>query len=291
MKFNKIVFPVDFSARSRGAARYVEALARRFHPAIRMVHVLPPPHYEAMSIEVSGPALAEVLAAREEHAKKQLAGFLTEEMAGFDVQRTLLDGEPGTRLAEYAAEEQADLIAISTHGYGIFRRFLLGSVAAQILHDAKCPVLTGVHMENAPPLDKIEFRDILVALDFTPESVKVLRWAADFAQEMGARLVVAHVAPSLEGQAGESFDPNWRDYFAASAKTSLEEMLGEVGLKDTAIVIDFGDPAHQVCELAAAERADLIVIGRGHSTEGMLGRLRAKAYSIIRMAPCPVISV
>ena len=291
MKFNKIVFPVDFSARSRGAARYVEALARRFNPAIHVVHVLPPPHYEAMSIEVSGPALAEVLAAREEHAKKQLAGFLTEEMAGFDVQRTLLEGEPGARLSEYAAAEQADLIAIATHGYGIFRRFLLGSVAAQVLHDAKCPVLTGVHLEGAPPMEKIEFNRVLVALDLTPESAKVLRWAADLAQMLGAKLVITHVAPSLEGQAGESFDPNWRDYFAASAKTRLEEMMAELGITGAAIAIDFGDPAHQVCELAAAEKADLIVIGRGHTAEGMLGRLRAKAYSIIRMAPCPVISV
>lgn len=291
MKFNKIVFPVDFSARSRGAARYVEALARRFNPAIEMVHVLPPPHYEAMSIEVSGPALAEVLAAREAHAKKQLAGFLTEEMDGFDVRRTLLDGEPGTRVAEFAAEQPADLIAIATHGYGMFRRFLLGSVAAQVLHDAKCPVLTGVHMEEAPPMEKIEFNRVLVALDFNPESVKVLRWAADFAQEVGAKLVVVHVAPSLEGQSGEAFDPNWRDFFAASAKARLDEVLEEVGVKHAAVVIDYGDAAHQVCELAAAERADLIVIGRGHTSEGVFGRLRAKAYSIIRMAPCPVVSV
>ena len=291
MKFNKIIFPVDFSARSRGAAHYVEALARRFNPAVEMVHVLPPPHYEAMSIEVSGPALAEVLAAREAHAKNQLSSFLTDEMAGFDVRRTLLEGEPGARLAEFAAEQGADLIAIATHGYGMFRRFLLGSVAAQVLHDAKCPVLTGVHMEEAPPMDKIEFRRVLVALDFNPESVKVLRWAADFAQEVGAELVAAHVAPSLEGQAGESYDPNWRDYFAGAAKTRLEAMLEEADVKNATIAIDYGDAAHQVCELAAAENADLIVIGRGHTTEGMFGRLRAKAYSIIRMAPCPVVSV
>ncbi len=291
MKFNKIVFPVDFSARSRGAAHYVEALARRFNPAVEMVHVLPPPHYEAMSIEVSGPALAEVLAAREAHARKQLSGFLSDEMAAFDVRRTLLEGEPGARLAEFASEQGADLVAIATHGYGMFRRFLLGSVAAQILHDAKCPVLTGVHMEEAPPMDKIEFLRMLVALDFNPESVKVLRWAADFAQEMGAKLVVAHVAPSLEGQSGESYDPNWRDYFASSAKARLDEMLDEVGVKHAAVVIDYGDVAHQVCELAAAEKADLIVIGRGHTADGMFGRLRAKAYSIIRMAPCPVVSV
>jgi len=37
-----------------------------------------------------------------------------------------------------------------THGLGGFRRFLLGSVTAKVLHDADCPVWTGVHLERAP---------------------------------------------------------------------------------------------------------------------------------------------
>jgi nucleotide-binding universal stress UspA family protein len=36
--------------------------------------------------------------------------------------------------------------------------------------------------------------------------------------------------------------------------------------------------------------ADLVVMGRGRATR-TLGRLRSNVYSIIRDAPCPVISV
>jgi hypothetical protein len=57
------------------------------------------------------------------------------------------------RIVEFAHNNNITLIAMPTHGYGLFRRFLLGSVTAKVLHDADCPIWTGVHMEAAPPRD------------------------------------------------------------------------------------------------------------------------------------------
>ena len=54
--------------------------------------------------------------------------------------------------------------------------------------------------------------------------------------------------------------------------------------------VEAGDVSQVVTDAARAARADLIVIGRGvmHHT---LGRMRTNVYSIIREAPCPVISI
>jgi len=284
-----IVFPVDFSARSAGAAHYVEALARESKPKIHMIHVLPPAHYEAMSLEVTGPALAEVLASREAAAKAQIEKFLSPEMDAFDVERAVLDGDPGRKIIDYAEKVNADLIAMPTHGYGPFRRFILGSVTAKVLHDAKCPVLTGVHMEQAPPLERIHFRTIVVAVDLCGSSRYVLQWAGEFARRYQSRLVVTHVVPSIEGRAGEYFDPDWRETFGRPAREQIEQLLQELELK-AEVVISWGEASKQVCEVTAAQQADLLIIGRGH-TESALGRLRTHSYAIIRMSPCPVISV
>jgi nucleotide-binding universal stress UspA family protein len=43
-------------------------------------------------------------------------------------------------------------------------------------------------------------------------------------------------------------------------------------------------------EAALGHQSDLIVIGRG-VMQTRLGRLRSSAYSIVREAPCPVISI
>ncbi len=284
-----IVFPVDFSARSAGAAHYVEALARDLNPKIHMIHVLPPAHYEAMSLEVTGPALAEVLASREAAAAAQMEKFLTPELDDFDVERAVLDGDPGRKIVDFAESVNADLIAMPTHGYGPFRRFILGSVTAKVLHDAKCPVLTGVHMEQAPPLDRIHFRTIVVALDLCGSSRYILQWAGQLAQRYQAKLVLTHVVPSIEGKAGEYFDPEWRDTFAKPARDKIGCLLSDLGL-EAEVVIGWGEASKQVCEVAVAHQADLLIIGRGH-TESALGRLRTHSYAIIRMAACPVISV
>jgi nucleotide-binding universal stress UspA family protein len=59
---------------------------------------------------------------------------------------------------------------------------------------------------------------------------------------------------------------------------------------DAEVRIDAGDAPAVVCQMAKDLAADLLVIGRG-SASGIFGRLRANAYSIIRQAPCPVVSV
>jgi nucleotide-binding universal stress UspA family protein len=51
-----------------------------------------------------------------------------------------------------------------------------------------------------------------------------------------------------------------------------------------------GEVSHVVRDSALGHSADLVVIGRGRATH-TLGRLRSHVYSIIRDAPCPVISV
>lgn len=285
----RVVLPIDFSARNDGAAHYVEALARYFQAEVKIVHVLPPPHYEALSLEVSGPVLADVLAGRETYAKKQLSEFLAAELEPYNVERVLLEGDPATRIVEYANQVEADLIVMPTHGYGPFRRFILGSVTAKVVHDARCPVLTGVHMEEAPSFDRIDFKRILVAIDLEEGSERALRWAAGAAKAMGARLIIANVQPTLEGHTGAYFDPEWRRFFSESAKERINALLASAGAS-AEVVITFGEPAKQVAEVAAAEKADLVVIGHNHDP-GVLGRLRTHAYAIVRTSPCPVVSV
>lgn len=288
-QIKRIVFPVDFSKRCEGTAHVVEALGAMFQPEILMVHVLAPLHYEAMSLEVSGPALADLIASREADARRRLETFLKDEMASFQVRRELLEGEPARAIVDYAKREKADLIVMPTHGYGAFRRFILGSVTAKVLHDAECPVFTGVHLAEAPAPEMIRIEKIVATVDLSESAERVLDWAGYLARTTSARLIVTHVVPSIEGQAGEVFDPDWRETFAAPARKQIQELMARHELRGE-VVIDWGEPSKQVCEVAEAEGADLLIIGRAHS-EKALGRLRTHAYAIIRMAPSPVLSV
>lgn len=288
-RLENVLFPVDFSRRCRGAARLLDGLHSKFSMKITLAHVLPPPHMEYSMADLGGGVFQEYTKAREEQARKDLEYFLDEELKHYPIERVLLEGDPARQLVHYAQEKNVDLIVMPTHGYGGFRRFMLGSVTAKVLHDADCPVLTGIHLEDVADQDTINIRKIAVALDTSEVSEKVLRWACGFATRCGAELEILHVTPSVEGMSGEYFVPNWRERFEEEAASRIEEVQNKVGT-NVPVSMSSGDPAAEVCELIKKGGHDLLVIGRG-SSAGVLGRIRAHAYSIIRQSPCPVISV
>ena len=286
-KFSKILVPVAFSERCQGAAQYAEALACHFHAELVLLHVVAPvPTYWCPDAVVMSP---EVTAEAMEQSKAELDRFLGDGLKGIAVTRLVREGDPAQTIVDFAHEEKFDLIVMPTHGYGPFRRFLLGSVTAKVLHDAGIPVWTGPHMESAPAYPKISFRRVLCALDLGAHSQAVLEWAGGFAREYGADLDVVHAIPaSTVSVGGFYFDPEWRAHVVNEARDRIAYLQGEVGLPGQARV-ETGDVAASVRAAAEESHADLVVIGRSHG--GPLGRLRANAYAIIRESPCPVAAI
>jgi nucleotide-binding universal stress UspA family protein len=187
LTLSKILFPIDFSDRCDGAAHYVEALARQFGAEVLIVHVIPPPRYEFTSMEMGGYAVAEWYEAEKQAVCKKLQGYLKDEWAHLKVSRQLLEGAPAQTLLEFAHQVGADLMVMPTHGYGTFHRLVLGSTAATVLNHAECPVFTGVHMEEAPVVEDVRFRRIVVALDLNPSNRAALQWAVEFADNRRLR--------------------------------------------------------------------------------------------------------
>ncbi|HLY16457.1 MAG TPA: universal stress protein [Bryobacteraceae bacterium] len=283
----KILLPVDFSERSLGAARYAKTLVDHFHSELTLLHVLTPPHYEFGALEIGGSMLTELYANRGAQVEKELEIFLAGELAGIEAKRVVLDGDPARQIVDYAQGQNMGLIVMPTHGYGPFRQFILGSITAKVLHDADCPVWTGVHLEEAPPAQAMPFRNIVCAIDLGPQSCKALEWAAAMQKEFGARLTVVHAMAC--SQEGGLADDHWRVEMQQTVRDDLARLRQRHGT-DADLVIEPGDPPKVVCQIAERQKADLLVIGRG-SAAGVFGRLRTNAYAIIRQSPCPVVSV
>jgi nucleotide-binding universal stress UspA family protein len=253
--FSPILLPVDFSERSVWAAHYARLLAGRFHSELTLLHTF-------------------VSDERREGAVQDLEAFGSRELAGIAVRTRAVDGDPGVTIVQLARDERSSLIIMPTHGYGPFRRFLLGSNTARVLHDAHCPVWTGVHVDEAVD-DSAPFRHVLCAVDLGEESHKAVCWALTFAHEFGAALTLVHATEQ----------PDSREAAAAE----VHGLLRAAGA-DANVLVEPGDPAKAICTAAERVHANLLVIARG-SAAGASGRLRANAHAIIRMSPCPVVSV
>jgi nucleotide-binding universal stress UspA family protein len=195
-------------------------------------------------------------------------------------------GDPAISISRYAAENGVDLIAMPTHGYGAFRRALLGSVTAKVLHDSAVPVWTAAHAPEPSHRAHPKPRHILCALDLKPESRHTLEFAIEVARDSDATVELLHVAP--EGEvAPDNTEHRLQELLVEAARSELVKVEEEPA---TEMVTVGASIAEMVRSVALRKRVDLVVIGRGGKASA-LGRLWSHSYSIIREAPCPVLSV
>jgi len=222
---------------------------------------------------------------RRKLAQDRLNSTCNAELAGMNVARVLLEGFPNERIIEYASEREVDLIVLPTHGYGPFRRFLLGSVTAKVLHDAECAVLTGAHMED-PKLEQIHFNKIAAAIDLSDGSAKVISEAKALADRLGAKLVILHAMSGLNAHVGFNLEKAHELHFESAVKERVAELTK--GL-DVETLIETGDPGKTIASLVKSTHTDLVVIAR--STSHGLAVMRSYSYSIVRESGVPVLSV
>jgi nucleotide-binding universal stress UspA family protein len=266
----RILFPADFSNRCRGAAHAVRVLAQRYDAEVVPIHVVP-----------SAPG--ESAALLRNRACQSMTRLAQEDLEGCRVNPCITPGDPAAKIVETAEIGQFDLIMMPTHGFGTFRRFLLGSVTAKVLHDAECPVWTSVHLEDWPVLETATLKHVICAVDFGPRSRSALRCAVQSAREFDARLSIAYVVPPEVLCSGDC-----RLRAEDKAREKLLRIEKELGVDAEIAVLD-GSPATALGEAADGLDADLLVIGRTHAAEA--GALGANAYAIIAHSPCPVLSV
>lgn len=288
-RFERILFPVDFSERSRAAAPFVLSLAQRYKAKVVALHVLqpPPPLYAGMNTVYPEIYDFEGLSA---DLRAELQKFAEAELPKVEVTCVVETGDPAAVITEYAENEKMSLIAMPTHGYGRFRRTLLGSVTAKVLHDARVPVWTAAHAPEPSHRSHPQPRYILCALGLKPESRHTLEFAIEMAGDTNATVEVLHVAP--EGEAEPS-----------RAETRLHELMAEVergkhvkvqeaaGGPGVEGIVNGGSIAHMVRAMALDKRCDLVVAGRGCDKSALMGRLWSNTYAIVRESPCPVLSV
>ena len=289
MPFKKILFPIDMSESCTATAPFVAAMAKRTGAAVTLLHVLEAPApivpdwYGGAMPVIDTKAIweAETVAAN---------AYLRDHFDATTTRRIVVEGDAALTIEDYARENKVDLIMLPTHGYGPFRALLLGSVTAKVLHDTPCPVWTGVHLNEASAASP-EFSTILCAIDGTEDSIPVMRFACDLAQHDGRadRLLFVHAVPGAEVAPEKYFDTDLRTYLEQEARMTIGKLQEKAGIH-APLHLGAGAVSHVVRDFALGQNADLVVIGRGRATHA-LGRLRSNVYSIIRDAPCPVISV
>jgi universal stress protein A len=138
------------------------------------------------------------------------------------------------------------------------------------------------------------YRHLLVAVDLTEDSARVVRHAAALAERMGSRITLLHVVEYIPvDPAGEALLPppvDMEDELIDSARRRLDRLAGELGLGETDSLVEIGQTRSEIKRLAAEHEADLIVLG-SRERHGLALLLGTTERSVIHNAPCDVLVV
>jgi len=290
MKSYKILVPTDFSDTARCALAHAINLARKFEGEIHLLHVA----------EIPTPAIPDlpldIIDIVEEKGIADLDELVNSfEMDLPEITRVVRAGIPSKPPAdvvlEYAKDLQADVLVMGTHGRRGARRFLLGSVTEEVVRRSICPVLTIRKQKKVYLMPSVH--KILVPIDFSDASKKLVDLAAEFALKLDAKLTLMHVVDiEFYPYYGLTEDPvrlierNMID-IAMDKLNDTVEMLRDQGVRAN-WETDTGRTVRVVNEYAERKEIDLILVG-SHGRSGfdrlMLGSISEK---VLRSAPCPV---
>jgi nucleotide-binding universal stress UspA family protein len=138
---------------------------------------------------------------------------------------------------------------------------------------------------------------IVVPVDFSDDSVRVLNAAAMIAEKFGAAVDVLFVVESLAAYAGFAVPhlplADLERDLLNRAERKMDEFLDNALAKDiphTGRVLS-GNVAEQIVEYAKREKSDLIVMGTRACRGAQKVLFGSVTDRVIKTAPCPVLSM
>jgi nucleotide-binding universal stress UspA family protein len=134
--YRRILVPVENSPYDVAILQHVRDLAKLCKASVVLIHVAD--GWAARN--------AKQLELRESEEMRQDRDYLERiadelERDGIEVDSVLAAGEPSKEIVEAADREKVDLIAMSTHGHRFVKDLLYGSVANEVRHITRVPVL------------------------------------------------------------------------------------------------------------------------------------------------------
>ena len=139
----------------------------------------------------------------------------------------------------------------------------------------------------------MKYERIIVAIDLSSESEKILNVAASVAGENRSAVHAIHVIepmPVYPYDAGIPDMQNAHDQIIAESKEQLREQSDRIRIPSENQKVLFGPPAGEIGKYAEETNAQLIIMG-SHGVSGWRALLGSTANSVVQEAKCDVLTV
>jgi len=296
LKIRKVLVPTDFSSCAHAALAQGVAMAEQLGAELHLLHVMLSHDEDPYSLVYQVAEREEIYRQQEELCTDKMKELAAAEAGGLQVHRHLRRAfSVAPAILEVTGEQGIDFLVLGGHGRRGLRRFLLGSVAEEVVRLAPCPVLTV--REQGEPVAFDRLGRVLVPVDFSEHSRVALRAAKDLATR-DTVLELVHVVeiPVYPHYYDVLHDPSQEYAFpqvAVKVEDGIARFAQAAGGPEVASQVKVleGPAAASITEYAERVGADLIVIAT-HGLSGLkhllLGSVTEK---VVRSAKCPVLTL
>ncbi len=143
--YKKMLVPLDGSEFSECSLEHVKSIASGCNvPETVILRVVEP--LSAESVAALAQAGDDLLSKAEEDTKTDAREYIDKTKdrlakEGLMVETAIVDGRAAEKILDYAKNQQADIIVMTTHGKSGISRWFFGSVAQKVLQHSPIPVL------------------------------------------------------------------------------------------------------------------------------------------------------
>lgn len=201
VSFKKILVPTDFSKGAEGAYSISQKIADTFGGTVDFIHIIPTIKYFNESLKGLGVPLdmnndiyPKVIDESEHQLKKGMNDYLKEENKG--QQFVKIDRRPSEAIAEFASENDYDLIVMGAKG-AHETSMIRGGTTERVIRKSRVPVFSVD--------DRFEFaniKNVVMTTDTSSLSFAAFPMALAMADSCDAKLTLYHVI-EMYGSASE----------------------------------------------------------------------------------------
>jgi nucleotide-binding universal stress UspA family protein len=194
--FNTILVPLDRSSLAECVLPHVVAIAGAFESQVMLLHVMDSTHLASQPRAVD-PLDWQIRKAEAEAYMHDLA--LRLQKARLPTERQVLEGQAAERIVEFARNNDANLIILSSHGQSGLNEWNVSGVVQKIVLRASTSIMVvRAYQPVYPELTGLRYRRLLIPLDGSQRAECVLPQAATLARTHQAQILLAHIVQRPE---------------------------------------------------------------------------------------------
>ena len=134
--YKRILVALEHSSYDAAIIEHVRKLAHFCGASVVLIHVAD--GWAARNVKQLNLRESEEMRVDREYLEQTSEALVAD---GIESESVLAGGDPGKEIADAAIRERCDLIAMSTHGHRFVKDLLYGSVANEVRHLSRIPVL------------------------------------------------------------------------------------------------------------------------------------------------------